>query len=76
VYRFLILIEKGNESYGAYTPDLPGCVAVGNTPEEVETNMHEAIKMHLQGMIEDNEPIPTPHTIARYLDVPVSDPAA
>ena len=76
MYRFLIIIEKGNENYGAYSPDLPGCVAVGDTPEEVEKNMQEAIKMHLQGMIEDNEPIPTPHTTARYLDIPISDPAA
>jgi predicted RNase H-like HicB family nuclease len=36
MYRFLIIIEKGNENYGAYSPDLPGCVAVGDTPEEVE----------------------------------------
>jgi predicted RNase H-like HicB family nuclease len=76
MYRFLIIIEKGTENYGGYAPDLPGCVAVGDTPEEVEKNMHEAIKMHVQGMIEDNEPIPTPRTIARYLDVPISDPAA
>ena len=76
MYRFLIIIEKGNENYGAYSPDLPGCVALGDTPEEVEKNMHEAIKMHLQGMIEDNEPIPAPHTTARYLDVPISGPAA
>ena len=76
MHRFLIIIEKGTENYGADAPDLPGCVAVGDTPEEVEKNMHEAIKMHVQGMIEDHEPIPTPRTIARYLDVPISDPAA
>ncbi len=76
MYRFLIIIEKGDENYGAYSPDLPGCVAVGDTIEEVEKNMQEAIKMHLQGMIEDNEPIPTPKTIAHYLDVPISDTAA
>ena len=76
MYRFLILIEKGNENYGAYSPDLPGCVAVGDTPEEVEKNMYEAIKMHLQGMIEDNEPIPIPHTTAHYLDIPISDSVA
>jgi predicted RNase H-like HicB family nuclease len=75
LYRFLIIIEKGTENYGAYAPDLPGCVAVGDTPEEVEKNMHEAIKMHLQGMIEDNEPIPTPHTTARYLEVLISHTA-
>ena len=41
--RFLVIIEKGTTSYGAYCPDLPGCVAVGRTREEVEKNMHEAI---------------------------------
>jgi predicted RNase H-like HicB family nuclease len=56
--RFLVIIEKGTESYGAYSPDLPGCVAVGDTIEEVEKNMREAIIMHIQGMIEDHEPIP------------------
>src|SRR5260370_29022757 len=68
-YRFLIIIEKGDQNYGAYSPDLPGCVAVGDTLEEVEKNMQEAIRMHLQGMIEDHEPIPTPQTTARYMDI-------
>lgn len=54
MYRFLVIIEKGSQSYGAYSPDLPGCVAVGETQEEVEKNMREAIVMHLQGMIEDS----------------------
>ena len=69
MYRFLIIIEKGNQNYGAYSPDLPGCVAVGDTVEEVEKNMQGAIKMHLRGMIEDHEPIPTPQTAARYIDI-------
>jgi predicted RNase H-like HicB family nuclease len=69
LYRFLIIIEKGQENYGAYSPDIPGCVAVGDTLEETEQNMREAIKLHLQGMIEDHEPIPTPQTTARYIDI-------
>jgi len=76
MYRFLIIIEKGKQNYGAYSPDLPGCVAVGDTLEEVEKNMQEAIKMHLQGMIEDHEPIPTPRTTARYMDITINNPAA
>ncbi len=64
MYRFLVIIEKGNENYGAYSPDLPGCVAVGDTLEEVEKNMREAM------------PIPTPHTTAKYVDVSFSGPAA
>ena len=76
MYRFLFIIEKGNENYGAYSPDLPGCVAVGDTIEEVEKNMAEAIKMHLRGMIEDREPIPIPQTTARYMDIAVPDSTA
>ncbi len=76
MYRFLIIIEKGDQNYGAYSPDLPGCVAVGDTIEEVEKNMHEAIKMHIRGMIEDHEPIPIPQTIGRYMDINIPNPAA
>ena len=76
MYRFLVIIEKGSQSYGAYSPDLPGCVAVGDTREEVEKNMREAITMHLQGMIEDQEPIPMPQTSAEYMDIPLPGSAA
>ncbi len=76
MYRFLVIIEKGDENFGAYSPDLPGCIAVGDTVDEVKENMQEAIRMHLQGMIEDNEPIPTPTTTAQYVEVALSDSAA
>lgn len=76
MYRFLVIIEKGETSYGAYSPDLPGCVAVGRTREEVEKNMREAIVMHIQGMIEDNEPIPVPQTDAEYIDISLPHSAA
>lgn len=72
MYQFLVVIEKGERNYGAYSPDLPGCVAVGDTVEEVKRNMREAIEMHLQGMIEDGEPIPTPQATAEYLKVSVA----
>ena len=58
MYRFLVIIEQGETSCGAYSPDLPGCVAVGKTRQEVEENMRTAIEMHVQGMIEDGEMIP------------------
>jgi predicted RNase H-like HicB family nuclease len=76
MHRFLIIIEKGTENYGAYSPDLPGCVAVGDTLEEVEKNMREAIVMHIQGMIEDHEPIPIPQSTAEYMEIPIPDSAA
>ena len=50
MYRFLIVIEKAENNYSAYAPDLPGCVATGKTREEAERNMHEAIALHVHGM--------------------------
>lgn len=61
--NYAVVIEKGENSYGAYVPDLPGCVAVGETLEEVETLINQAIQIHLEGMREDELPIPEPTTI-------------
>jgi predicted RNase H-like HicB family nuclease len=69
MYRFLIVIEKANDNYSAYCPDLPGCVATGKTREETERNMHEAVQMHIQGMIEDRMAIPENVTMAEYIAV-------
>jgi len=68
--RFLIVIEQGEDSYGAYSPDLPGCVAVGATQKEAEANMYEAITMHVRGMQEDGVPIPESQSIAEYVALP------
>jgi predicted RNase H-like HicB family nuclease len=68
---FLVVIEKGQHSYGAYSPDLPGCVAVGDTVEEVEQRMREAIVLHLEGMREDHLPLPQPTSRAEYIDVSI-----
>ena len=57
MYRFLVVIEKADGNYSAYAPDLPGCVATGKTVEDTELNMHEAIRMHLQGLQEDGVPV-------------------
>jgi predicted RNase H-like HicB family nuclease len=73
VYRFLIIIEKGDTSYGAYAPDLPGCVTVGETREEVEREMRAAIALHLQEISEDNEPIPNGESIAEYVEISLPD---
>ncbi|MGH2510626.1 MAG: type II toxin-antitoxin system HicB family antitoxin [Ktedonobacteraceae bacterium] len=64
MYRFSVVIEKAEGNYSAYSPDLPGCIAVGDTVEETQRNMEEAIRIHIQGMIEDNEPIPVPDSAA------------
>jgi predicted RNase H-like HicB family nuclease len=67
MYRFLIVIEKANKNYSAYSPDLPGCVATGKTREEVEENIYEAIEMHVQGLIEDNLPVPESQAFSEYI---------
>ena len=69
MHRFLVVIEKAKENYSAYSPDLPGCVATGVSHEEVEKNMHEAIEMHVHGLIEDNLPVPDSHSFAEYVAV-------
>jgi predicted RNase H-like HicB family nuclease len=71
MYRFLIVIEKAGDNYSAYCPDLPGCVATGKTQQETERNMHEAVKMHIKGMIEDKLTIPENITLAEYIAVAV-----
>ena len=69
MYRFLVVIEKANNNYSAYSPDLPGCVATGATREEAEKNMYEAIEMHIGGLLEDKLPIPESKSFAEYVDV-------
>lgn len=69
MHRFLIVIEKTETNYSAYSPDLPGCVATGASREETERNMHEAIEMHVRGMIKDNLPVPESTSYAEYVAV-------
>jgi predicted RNase H-like HicB family nuclease len=69
--RYAIVIEKGPASFGAYVPDLPGCVAVGRTRVRVEKLIKEAIIFHLEGMKQDGERIPKPGAKVEYLDVPI-----
>ncbi len=69
VYRFLVVVEKASGNYSAYSPDLPGCVATGETLEEAERNMREAIQMHARGLLEDNLPVPESQSVAGYIAV-------
>jgi predicted RNase H-like HicB family nuclease len=69
MHRFLIVIEKANGNYSAYSPDLPGCVATGPTRDEVEKNMHEALELHIIGLKEDKLPIPESQSFAEYVVV-------
>lgn len=69
MYRFLIVVEKTNGNFSAYSPDLPGCAATGATREETEQNMYEAIELHLQGLKEDGASIPQSTSFAEYVAV-------
>ena len=67
--RYAVVIEKGKGNYSAYVPDLPGCVAVGDTVEEIEREIQEAIEFHLEGMRADGQPIPEPSSRVEYVEV-------
>ncbi len=71
--KYAVIYEKGKTGYGAYVPDLPGCVAVGKTLEQVQQRIREAIELHLQGMREDGEAIPEPASIADTVVVAAGD---
>jgi predicted RNase H-like HicB family nuclease len=66
--RYAVVIEKANGNYSAYVPDLPGCVATGASIAEVETEIREAIRFHIDGLRADGETIPEPTSIAEYVD--------
>jgi len=67
--RYAIVIEDAGGNYSAYVPDLPGCIAVGATLEETETAIREAIEFHLEGLREDNLPIPIASSRVDYVEV-------
>ncbi len=71
--RFTVIYEKGPASWGAYVPDLPGVISVGDSREEVERLIQEAIELHLEGMREEGLPIPSPSSVAGVIEV---NPAA
>lgn len=66
--RYAIVIEKAEGNYSAYVPDLPGCVATGTTVEEIEKEIREAIRFHIEGLKEDGLPVPKPTSIAEYVE--------
>jgi predicted RNase H-like HicB family nuclease len=66
--RYAVVIEKAEGNYSAYVPDLPGCVATGDSVEEVETQIREAIRFHIDGLKADGAQIPKPTSIAEYVE--------
>jgi len=67
--KYLVIIEKSNTGYSAYSPDLPGCVSTGATREETEQNMREAIEFHIEGMRKEGYEIPKPSSTSAYMEV-------
>lgn len=66
--RYAIVIEKTEGNYSGYVPDLAGCVAMGATVQEVEQEMREAIRFHIEGLKEDGLPVPQPTSLAEYVE--------
>lgn len=66
--RHAVVIEKAEGNYSAYVPDLPGCVVTGGTVEEVEREIREVIRFHIDGLKEDGLPVPAATSIAEYVE--------
>lgn len=67
--KYAVVVEKGETSFGAYVPDLPGCIAAAETKEEVLRLIHEAIEFHVEGLREDGQAIPEPSSSIEYVEV-------
>jgi predicted RNase H-like HicB family nuclease len=67
--KYLVVFEKANRNYSAYSPDLPGCIATGKTLKQAEENITEAIKFHIDGLKEDGLPLPEPKSSTEYVEV-------
>jgi predicted RNase H-like HicB family nuclease len=67
--EYLVILEKAETNWAAYSPDVPGCVATGNTPEETLQEYQEALQMHLKGLEEDGLPLPEPSAKAQFIKV-------
>jgi predicted RNase H-like HicB family nuclease len=68
--RYLIIVEETETGFSAYSPDVTGCVATGETEYQVEQLMREAIVFHLEGLAEAGLPIPKPRSYTTYSTVP------
>jgi predicted RNase H-like HicB family nuclease len=66
--RYAIVIERANGNFSACVPDLPGCVATGDTLADAETNIREAVRFHIEGLREDRLPVPEPSAVADYVE--------
>ena len=69
MHRYLVVTEPAGQNYSAYVPDLPGCIATGDTPAEAEANIRIAIRLHLEGLRQDDDQIPEGRSTADYIEV-------
>lgn len=69
--RYMVVLEQGPSSFGAYVPDLPGCIAAGESEQEALQLIQEAIEFHLEGLKEEGLPVPAPHSSSRFVEVAV-----
>ena len=67
--RYLVVIEKGGRNFSAFCPDLPGCVATGDTRQDIRGNMRSAILFHIEGLKKDGLPVPPQTTTAKFIEV-------
>lgn len=67
--RYMVVVEKGESSWGAHVPDLPGCIAVGETRDEVIQLIREAIDFHIDVLREEGEPVPVPSSEIEFVEV-------
>lgn len=67
--RYAVVIEKAEENYSAYVPDLPGCIATGASVAEVEVEIREAIEFHIDGLGEDGSVVPAPSSQVEYIEI-------
>jgi len=70
-YKYAVIIEKGKKSFGAYVPDLPGCVAVAKTRPEVQKLIEEAIAFHIDGLVQEGDPVPEPTSQCCYVSAKI-----
>lgn len=67
--QYLVVIEQGPSSFGAYVPDLPGCIAAGESREEVATLIQEAIELHIEDLKAQGQQVPGPHSSSELVSV-------
>ena len=70
--RYLVVVEQGATSYGAYVPDLPGCIAAGNTKQEALALLREAIELHLEDLRNSGQRVPSPSSTGEVIEVPAA----